>query len=193
MVEIFDMEEIFSHVNAVFLGILISLSIRWGILIYAAYKIKANRRGPLDRVINISSDEILNGVIRKRMKQVKAIMDSSVCYDTKRMDEVKRIIPTASPSIICSIFESFKNKHLSFALIPNEDVYIAKKKALLDNYSHYFLNDDINREKYKLQKAEEKKKYSIIEQKRKQKELQEMLEDQLRKQKEQEIEDSINI
>lgn len=69
------MEDIILYLNAIIFGMLISLTIRWSLLNYVAHKLKSIQRGPLDRMIKITSEDILNGVIRKRKKQVKYIMN----------------------------------------------------------------------------------------------------------------------
>lgn len=187
------MELFIPLINATLLGMLIPLTIRWGRLLYAAHKIKSNQGEPLDRMIDISSEDILKGVIRKRSKQAYLIMDNSDTYDTISMDDKPISIPIVTSDGIKSIYNSLKEKGLSIYLIPNEDIHIALQKELLSDYSKYFLNDEINQilHSREMKVVEEKKreedaKKALIE-KRKQ------LEEQQRKQKEQQIEDSIKI
>lgn len=194
------MENYIELFNALSFGILISLTIRWARLLYAAHKLKANQKGPLDRMIEISSEEIMNGVIRKRMKQTKLIMDDSKIYefDEKEVRHIEK--PMISPDKISSIYNSLKNKELSIYLIPNEDMHIALKKNLLSDLSKYFLNDEINKIFYdkkmkeiELAKQKEDIKKVLIEEQRRNLEEQRRQMEARRKQKEKEIEDSINI
>lgn len=194
------MENYIELFNALSLGILISLSIRWVRLFYAAHKLKANQKGPLDRMIEISSEDIMNGVIRKRMRQTKFIMDNSKIYefDEKEVRHIEK--PMISPDKISSIYNSFKNKELSIYIIPNEDVHIAIKKNLLSDLSKYYLNDEINSiiidnemKEFELRKQNEDKKKALLEDQRRKREEQKRLIELQRKKKEKEIEDSINI
>ena len=186
--------------NAFSFGILISLTIRWARLLFAAYKLKANQKGPLDRMIEISSDEIMNGVIRKRLKQTKVIRETTNLYEVDNKDGMPKEKPMISSQKISSIYNSFKNKKLSIYLIPNEDIHIAIKKNLLTDLSKYYLNDEINdiiidskMKEYEMEKQKEDKKKALFEEQQRKIEEQKRLLELQRKQKEKEIEDSINI
>jgi hypothetical protein len=187
------MDIFFGLVKAFSFGMLISLTIRWIRLLYASRKLRLNQRGPLDRMIEITSEDILNGVIRKRQKQTKQIMDLSIDYDMKDLNDKPNQIPIISPTGISSIYNSFKNKGLSFYIIPNEDIHIALKKGLLPDLSKFLLNDEIYKilhekelkESEVKKRQEDKKRILIEEQKR-------LLEEK-RKMREKEIEDSIKI
>lgn len=183
------MSDYIVFINAILFGTLVSLTIRWAIILYSAHKLKSNQKEPLDRMIEITSEDILNGVIRKRMKQVKMIMDSSKCYDqtmSEMMDNDKKLIeiPKVSPVEISQIYNTFKNNSLSFYLIPNEDVYIAYQKGLLSDSTKCFLNDEI----IKRLSDQELKEIKEKEQKQQEKEIEKQ-----RKIKEKRIEDSIKI
>lgn len=177
-----------SFLNPLLFGILISVTIRWGILHYAASKLRKNMRGPLDRMIEVTSDEILKGIIRKRKKQVKSIMCHTENYAMTRISEKVIKMPEITQDDISSIYNSFKEHNLSLYLIPNEDIYTAQKERLLLDTSHYYLNDEIitrlsNREMQILENKEKQEKEN----------KQRFLKEKQEKQKEQEIEDSINI
>ena len=187
------METLICFVNAIVFGMLIPLTIRWIKLHYASYKLKINQRGPLDRMIEISSDDILNGVIRKRRKQTILIMDTSKQYDMKDLNDKPNDIPRITSTGISSIYNSFMNKGYSLYLIPNEDVHIALNSGLISNLSNYYLNDEVNKilsdeklKEIKVKKQKEDAKKAIIENQRRQAEEQ-------RKLKEKQIEDSIKI
>ena len=180
------MEDIILYLNATFFGMLISLTIRWSLLNYVAHKLKSIQRGPLDRMIKITSEDILNGVIRKRKKQVKYIMHLSKSYDMKNFEDVPSDIPQITSDVITSIYMSFKKKELTIYLIPNEDIHLAIKDGLLSDLSHYFFNDEIANTKSYIDNK-------IIENKKRANDIENALKEKIRRQREQEIEDSINI
>jgi len=181
-----DMDFIIGVTNAFLLGLLVSLTFRWIRLCYAAHKLKKRQREPLDRMIEITSEEILKGVIRKREKQVRLIMNSSDQYNKIFSGDHSGIIPTLSPSDIESIYSSFKAQKISIALIPNEDVFLALEKGLISDLSQYFLNDDITMRLSELKEQYEKKI-------RKREIMLYNIKERNRKLREQKIEDSINI
>lgn len=182
------METFISMIAPFFFGVLITITIRWVWLNYSAHKILSNQKGVFDRVIDITSGDILNGVIRKRKKQVRWVMENSDCYEHFFMEENPKKIPQASPDDIYLIYKSFEDKGLSVQIIPNEDIYIAHKNGQINNKSEYFLNDDliIRLSTEELEEIEEKNQNKL-------KKIEEKNQKKLEKAKEQEIEDSINI
>ena len=194
------------------LGMLTSLTVRWVRMQYNAYKIKELQKGPFDRKIFISSEEVLKGVLRKRRKKASHILglefaDTMVPIsgkdtigDTMRKKKAKKEQLTGDYKILSddtldSIYNSFKEQGLEFYLIPNEDVYLANKKGTLSEPSHYYLNDEIYMRKSNKEKAAEIWKQEEIKRKeRERKQLEERLQNERQtKLKEKQIEDQINI
>ena len=178
--------------NAFLFGALITLTIRWSRLCNAAHKLKSNQNGAFGRMIEITSEEILHGVIRKRQKQVWLIMNDSTSYAAETFDEMANSktanLPKITTSSINAVYNSIKEKGLSMFLIPNEDIYLAVKEGTISNKSSYYLNDEI------IKRLSNRELNIIDERNRREKErIENAKKEQLRKQKEQEIEDRINI
>ena len=173
--------------NFLLLGVIFSLTIRWCILKYNAFCLKAARNEPLDRMILISSIDILKGVIRKRNSKAGWIV-RSIFNENKGLDKQTEII-------LDSVYDSLAKQNLKFFLIPNEDIHIAKKKGMLDEPSKFFFNEEIIvrlSEREKKQIVRKKIEKDLLAKKRAEEETKQMIEQQKR-QKEKELEDKINI
>lgn len=178
----------FRFFAAFLLGLLLTVTVRWIVLLYNVHKIKVNQKEPLDRLINITSNEILHAVLRKRTKQVSSVMNKSKYYHKTKLNAEPNALPEISSSDIDSIYNAFREKGLSLSLIPNEDICIAYKKGLLEDSNRCFLNEEIIKRKSKQEiKAIEEKKLQH------EREKQQREWEKLKKQREQELEDSINI
>ena len=206
------MEFLIGFLNFTLLGLLASLTVRWVLMHYNAYKIKKLQKGPFGRKIHISSEEVLKAVLRKRRRKTSNVLslefvetmvpisEGDTLGDIKlkrkeKKDKLSGAYETISDDILDSIFNSFKEQGLEIYLIPNEDVYLAKKNGTLDEPSHYYLNDAIYTRKSNKEQADEIRKQEEIERReRVRRQLEEQLQrDQQKMLKEKQIEDQINI
>ena len=173
--------------NFILLGAIISLTVRWVLLQYRSYQLRSAQKEPFDRMIHISSKEILKGVIRKRAFKAGPIAQTGI-EKTNQIDK-------QTENVLNAAFESFAEQNLKLSLIPNEDIDEAIKRDILDDSSKYFLNDQIivrlsDREKKEIAKQNAEKM-------RLEQEAQELRErqhaEQQKRLKEKEVEDQINI
>ena len=148
---------------------------------------KSAQKEPLDRMIRISSKDILKGVIRKRAFKAVSIAQTGI--------EKANQIDKQTETILDAVYESMIEQNLKFSLIPNEDIHEAIKSGVLDDSSKYYLNDEViirlsNREKDEIAKQNADRKKKIQEEQR----LRERQHaEQQKRLKDKEVEDQINI
>ena len=181
------MSFLFDFCNFILIGVILSLTVRWCLLLWKIHKVKALQKEPFDRMISISSQEVLLGLLRKRSKKTDIridIMDIMLPHQVE-IDE----------DVFISMYNAFDEKGLKISIIPNEDIYKANKRGLITDPSKYYLNDEI---KIRLSNSENAaiirhKEQLEIKKKLKQEKLEREKERQLKLQKQKEIEDQINI
>ena len=72
------MSFLIDFLNFILLGVILSLTARWALFKYRAYQLKSAQKEPLDRMIRISSKDILKGVIRKRAFKAVSIAQTGI-------------------------------------------------------------------------------------------------------------------
>lgn len=185
------MSLLFDFFNFILIGTILSLSVRWGILLLKIHRVKALQNKPFDRMIAVSSKEVLLGIIRKRGYKTDLILDFK---DVASPEQVK-----IDEDVMGSIYNSFVEQGLHFSLIPNEDVHLANKRGEISDPSNFYLNDEImvrlsERENREIIEQDEKRKRQVaFEEKQKQQQLLIESEKQKKLQKQKEIEEQINI
>ena len=127
------------------------------------------------------------GVIRKRTHKTGFILGFK--------DGINRNHDNIDEAVFDSMYNAFNEQGIKFFIIPNEDLYQAKKSGMIDDPSKFYLNDEII---IRLSKREIK---DNIAQKRKLEHEEELKKEKLKKERERqiklkqqkEIEDQINI